>query len=92
MIATAYSLKCLSFNEIVKKLYVKLLLKYYFPHELRHQNTAMSEYLCFNNLKDTTCCRCETTCKDYGYCCHDTFYNNNITSVDEYIDLMFKEK
>ena len=51
----------------------------------------MSEYLCFNNLKDTTCCRCETTYKDSGYCCLDAFCNNNITSVDEYIDLMFKK-
>ena len=91
MIATAYSLKCLSYEEIANKTLYHAIVEYYFPKELRHQNTLMSEYLCYNTTLYPTCCRCETTCKDYGFCCLDAFYNNNITSMDEYVDLMFNK-
>ena len=91
MIATVYSFKCLSYDEIENKTLYHAIVEYYFPQELRHQNTPMSEYLCFNTTSYPTCCRCETTCKDYGFCCLDAFYNNNITSVDEYVELMFNK-
>ena len=91
LVATAYSFKCLSYDEIANKTLYHAIIEYYFPQELRHQKTPMSEYLCFNTTSYPTCCRCETTCKDYGFCCLDAFYNNNITSVDEYVDLMFKK-
>lgn len=45
MIATAYSFKCLSYDEIANKTLYHAIVEYYFPQELRHQNTPMSEYL-----------------------------------------------
>ena len=36
------------------------------------------------------CCHCTKTCRYYGTCCIDAFLNNDILSVEEYIEIFYK--
>ena len=64
------------------------MIDHFFPKELRSQKFEIDNYLCF--LKIHTCCRCTKTCRYYGTCCIDAFFNNNMTSLKEYVDVFFK--
>ena len=50
----------------------------------------MDLYLCNFTLHHDTCCQCTKTCKYYGISCIDAFFDNNITSVEEYVTLFLK--
>ena len=64
------------------------IVDYFFPVELRTAQFDMTNYLCFQ--RSHTCCICSKTCRYYGTCCIDSFFDNNITSSEEYVHLFFK--
>ena len=66
------------------------IVEYFFPKELRNTKIKMDLYLCHLTLTHETCCRCTKTCKYYGICCIDAFFDNSITSVEEYVTLFLK--
>ena len=76
-----------SFNINNQTLYDEIV-DYFFPTELRTPQFDMNNYLCF--LGNDTCCICSKTCRYYGTCCIDAFFDNNITSSEEYVYLFFK--
>ena len=42
------------------------------------------------HISNETCCQCTKTCKYYGTCCIDIFFDNSITSVEEYVTMFLK--
>ena len=60
----------------------------------------MEKYLCYSNEANNrfiyprnwaTCCECSKRCKYFGTCCLDAFFDENITSLNNYINLFYKE-
>ena len=76
------------------------IVDYFFPKELRNSKIKMDRYLCYSTLPhhaccqftllDELCCLCTKICKYYGTCCIDAFFDNSITSVEEYVTLFLK--
>ena len=78
-------IKCFaSFRKDNQQFYNKTV-DYFFPEESGTPKIEMDQYLCF--LKKNTSCSCTKTCRYYGTCCIDAFFNSNVTSVKEYIDI-----
>lgn len=63
----------------------------------------MNNYLCFSYKTNNSfiyprnwitygrCCECSKHCKYFGTCCLDAFFDDNITSLKEYVDLFYKQ-
>ena len=78
-------IKCFaSFRKDNQQFYNKIV-DYFFPEESGIPKIEMDQYLCF--LKKNTSCSCTKTCRYYGTCCIDAFFNSNVTSVKEYVDI-----
>ena len=85
-----YYHKCSEHLSVVNQTLHDGIVDYFFPKELRNPNIKMDFYLCQFTLPNQTCCQCTKTCKYYGTCCIDAFFDNNITSVEEYVILFLK--
>ena len=79
---------CFESFKITNQTLYKDIIGYFFPVALRNPKFNTSNYLCLLKTQKT-CCRCTKTCRYYGTCCIDAFFNNNITSVEEYVDIFF---
>ena len=66
------------------------IVDYFFPKELRNPKIEMDLYLCRLTLSAKICCQCTKTCKYYGTCCIDAFFDKSITSLEEYVTLFLK--
>ena len=62
------------------------IVDYFFPLALRSPKFKSNNYLCLLKTQKT-CCRCTKSCRYYGTCCIDAFFNNNNTSIEEYVDI-----
>ena len=81
---------CSEYINVANQTLYDEIVDYFFPKELRNPKINMGFYLCHSTLPHDTCCRCTKTCKYYGTCCIDAFFDNNITSVEEYVTLFLK--
>ena len=77
---------CFKSFKIANQTLYEDIVYYFFPVALRNPKFKTSNYLCLLKTQKT-CCRCTKTCRYYGTCCIDVFFNNNITSVEEYVDI-----
>ena len=90
LIATIFacSKKCFEHSATFNKtLYIETV-DYFFPKKLRIPDIDMDHYLCRNGVLKK-CCICTKICKYLGTCCMDAFYDNSITSVQEYVEVLF---
>lgn len=87
-IITIYCSKYVESLKISNQTLYDEIVDYFFPMELRTPQFDMNNYLCFQG--DQTCCICSSTCRYYGTCCIDAFFNNKITSSEKYIHLFFE--
>ena len=87
-IITIYCSKYVESLKISNQTLYDEIVDYFFPMELRTPQFDMNNYLCFQ--RDQTCCICSRTCRYYGTCCIDAFFNNKITSSEKYIHLFFE--
>ena len=85
-----YYHNCSEHIKVVNQTLYDDIVDYFFPKELRNPKIEMDLYLCRFTLSNETCCECTRTCKYYGTCCIDAFFNNDITSVEEYVTLFLK--
>ena len=85
VLTTTCTNKCFETFQISNQTLYDGIVEHFFPKEFRKTKFDIKNYLCF--LKNHTCCRCTKTCRYYGTCCIDAFFNNNITSVEEYVDI-----
>ena len=88
LLTTTCTNKCFESFQITNQTLYDGIVEHFFPKEFRNTKFDIKNYLCV--LKNRTCCRCTKTCRYYGTCCIDAFFNNNITSVEEYVDIFFK--
>ena len=56
-----------------------------FPKNREFQKLKWISIYAFS--KKNTSCSCTKTCRYYGTCCIDAFFNSNVTSVKEYVDI-----
>ena len=77
---------CFESFKIANQTLYKDIVDYFFPVALQNPKFTTSNYLCLLKTHKT-CCRCTKSCIYYGTCCIDAFFNNNITSVEEYVDI-----
>ena len=85
-----YGGKCLESDSIINKTLYKNIVDYFFPKELLDLfNIKMNRYLCFQ--EGSTCCHCAQICRYYGTCCVDVFFNKNVRSLEEYVDILFEK-
>ena len=90
IIIITYYHNCSEYTNAVNQTLYDEIVGYFFPEELRNPKIKIDFYLCHSTLPLDTCCQCTKTCKYYGTCCIDAFFNNNITSVEEYVTLFLK--
>ena len=80
---------CFEHLSSIKETLYNEIVDYFFPKELQNSHAEMDRYLCRQSLVSEKCCSCSTICKYFGTCCKDTFFDNNITSVEEYVNTFF---
>lgn len=80
---------CFEHLSSIKETLYNEIVDYFFPKELQTPHFEMDRYLCRHSLVSEKCCSCSRICKYFGTCCMDTFFDNNITSVLEYVDAFF---
>ena len=100
IITITYYHYCSEHENVMNQTLYDDIVDYFFPKELRNPKIKMDRYLCHSTLPhhaccqfallDGLCCQCSKTCKYYGTCCIDAFFDNNITSVEEYVTLFLK--
>ena len=73
-------------NDISNKTLYNQIVEYFFPKSFLNPSIVMSDYLCYAE-GDKKCCSCQTYCTFYQTCCIDTFFSNNITSLEDYIEI-----
>ena len=61
----------------------KKIVNHFFSKELRDPNFEIDRHLCFRKIHPDCCCL--ENCRYHGKCCIDALFNNNITSVEEYV-------
>ena len=83
-----YCNQCIKYLDIQNQTLYNETVDHFFPKELRHPGIDMGHYLCRYSFNGK-CCRCSKRCRYYGTCCIDAFFNNNITSVQEYVGIFF---
>ena len=78
---------CLSLrNEISNKTLYNQIVEHFFPKSFLNPTIDMNYYLCYAE-GEHKCCSCQTYCTFYQTCCIDTFFNNSITSLKEYVEV-----
>ena len=87
IIRTIYCTKYREFFKISNQTLYNEVADYFFPKELQKLKFENDSCLCF--LKAHMCCSCKSTCRYYGTCCVDAFFNKDIISVEEYVDVFF---
>ena len=85
IITLSYCDQCIKYLDIQNKTLYNETVDHFFPKELRHPGIDMGRYLCRYSFNRKCCCT--KTCRYCGTCCIDAFFNNNITSVEEYVDI-----
>ena len=83
-----YCPQCIKYLDIQNQALYNEIVDHFFPKELGHPGIDIRRNL-YKYSFNGKCCRCTKTCRYYGTCCIDAFFNNNITSVEEYIDIFF---
>ena len=90
-------------SEVFNKTLYRSIVDYFFPTYLQSPSIDMNNYLCYSHETNNSfiyprnwisygqCCECSKRCKYFGTCCLDAFFNDNITSLNEYIDLFYKK-
>lgn len=73
-----------SFKIDNQTLYNKIV-NHFFSKELRDPNFEPDRHLCFRKILPDCCCL--KNCRYYGTCCIDALFNNNIKSVEEYVEI-----
>ena len=84
---TIYCSEYREFFKISNQTLYNEVVHYFFPKELQNLKFENDSCLCF--LKSQMCCSCKHTCRYYGTCCVDAFFNTDIISVQEYVDIFF---
>ena len=87
IIRTIYCTEYHEFFKVSNQTLYNEVVDYFFPKELQNLKFENDSCLCF--LKAHICCSCKGTCRYYGTCCVDTFFNKDIISVQEYVDIFF---
>ena len=90
VITITYYHNCSEHKNVVNQTLYDEIVDYFFPKELQHPKIEIDLYSCRFTIPNKTCCSCAKTCKYYGTCCIDAFFDNNITSVEEYVTLFLK--
>ena len=75
-----------SFKIDNQTLYNKIV-NHFFSKELQDPNFEIDRHLCFRKIHPDCCCL--ENCRYHGKCCIDALFNNNITSVEEYVETFF---
>ena len=90
VIIITYYHNCSEHKNVANKTLYDKIAEYFFPKELLNPKININFYLCHSTLPNETCCQCTKTCKYYGTCCIDAFFDNSITTVKEYLTLFLK--
>ena len=85
-----YYHNCSEHKNVANKTLYDKIVEYFFPKELLNPKININFYLCHSTLPNETCCQCTKTCKYYGTCCIDAFFDKSITTVKEYLTLFLK--
>ena len=87
LLTTTCANKCFESFQITNQTLYDGIVDHFFPKEFRNTKFDIKNYLYF--LKNHTCSRCTRNCRYYGTCCIDVFFNNNVRSVEDYVDIFF---
>lgn len=87
IITLVYCDPCINYLDIENQTLYNEIVDHLFPKELRHPGIDMGHHLCRYSFNGKCCCT--KTCRYYGTCCIGAFFNNNITSVKQYVDIFF---
>ena len=82
--------KCLERLNNVNETLFNETVNYFFPKDMQSRKIVMDRYLCRYSPRDGRCCHCTKTCRYYGTCCIDTFFNSDILSVEEHVEIFYK--
>lgn len=85
-----YYHNCYEHTKFANKTLYNEIVDYFFPKELRNTKIKIDFYLCQFKLSNKLCCHCAKTYKYYGSCCIDAFFENSISSVEEYVTLFLR--